>query len=200
MAELDVSQSGGKKGGKKRSKKSAGRVDLTAMVDLGFLLITFFMLTTTFNKPKAMDVIMPSKEDLQDDTQDDVPASKVISLILGKEDKIYWYEHVDPGQPPQMQVADFNDPKDIEKVIFDKQKAVAAKWGNKDEMICLIKTMDDAKYKNLVAILDEMPITDTKRYAIVDLAAPEKEMVEKLYADPNFDTGTSSDAAGRERR
>ncbi len=192
MAELDTSGGGGKKGGKKRSKKSPGRVDLTAMVDLGFLLITFFMLTTTFNKPKAMDVIMPDKTELPPEDRPDVPASKVISLILGKDDKVYWYEHVDPGLAPQMQIANFAEPKDVEKVLYDKQKIVAAKWGDKYEMIALIKTMPDAKYKNLVSILDEMPITDTKRYAIVDIEDAEKEMVEKLYADPTFNTGATA--------
>ena len=69
MAEMDVSSSGGgKHGGKQRSKKSSTRVDLTAMVDLGFLLITFFMLATTMNKPKTMQIIKP--EDLEDEKQE----------------------------------------------------------------------------------------------------------------------------------
>lgn len=191
MAELDTSSSGGHKGGKKRAKKSPGRVDLTAMVDLGFLLITFFMLTTTMNKPKAMDIVMPSKDKIKTDEIPEVEASKVLNLIIGKDDKLYWYEAVDGGVPPQMEIADLTNPMDIEKLIIDKQKKVAAKWGNSNEMIALIKTMPDAKYKNLVFILDEMPVTKTGKYAIVDLAKPEQAMVEQLYADPNFKNQTA---------
>ena len=190
MAELDTSSSGGHKGGKKRAKKSPGRVDLTAMVDLGFLLITFFMLTTTMNKPKAMDIVMPSKDKILQEEIPEVAASKVLNLIIGKEDKLYWYESVDGGVPPQMEIADLTNPMEIEKVIIEKQKKVAAKWGNANEMIALIKTMPDAKYKNLVFILDEMPVTKTGKYAIVELAKPEQAMVEQLYSDPNFKNQT----------
>ncbi len=68
MAEMQTSDSGShKKGSKKvRTKKMSTRVDLTAMVDLGFLLITFFMLATTMNKPKTMEVNKPAKEDKED--------------------------------------------------------------------------------------------------------------------------------------
>jgi len=62
MAELNQDSGKGGKGGKVRSKKNGGKVDLTAMVDLAFLLITFFMLTTSLNKPQAMDVAMPDKD------------------------------------------------------------------------------------------------------------------------------------------
>ena len=79
MAEMNVPESGAKKGKKKaRSKKMSTRVDLTAMVDLGFLLITFFMLATTFNKPKTMEVNKPAK----DDDMKDQPAIKSMDLAI----------------------------------------------------------------------------------------------------------------------
>src|ERR1700712_3740925 len=89
MAELDTSSKDGK-GGKVRSKKASTRVDLTAMVDLAFLLITFFMLTTTLNKPQAMDLAMPDKDQKKDD-QLAVAASRTMTVLLGSNDKIEWY-------------------------------------------------------------------------------------------------------------
>src|ERR1700761_8700092 len=88
MAELDTSGGGkGKKGGQ---KKKAVRVDLTAMVDLAFLLITFFILTTTLNKPKAQELIMPDKDDITKD-QLPVPETRTMTLLLGANDKLEWF-------------------------------------------------------------------------------------------------------------
>src|SRR6188472_247022 len=93
MAEMVASGGGGhKKGDKKRGKKMSTRVDLTAMVDLGFLLITFFMLATTFNKPKTMEVNKPAKEDEKDKKEEPpIKMSKTASLMLGARDKLYAY-------------------------------------------------------------------------------------------------------------
>jgi biopolymer transport protein ExbD len=91
MAELDTSGGGSKKGGKIRSKKQSTRVDLTAMVDLAFLLITFFMLTTTLAKPKAMDIAMPDKDEENPETQLDVADNRTITVLLGDNDRLEWY-------------------------------------------------------------------------------------------------------------
>ena len=81
MAELDTSGGGGKKGGKVRSKKASTRIDLTAMVDLAFLLITFFIMATTLAKPKAMDTYWPDKS--KKDVQLPVPESRTMTVLLG---------------------------------------------------------------------------------------------------------------------
>ena len=86
MAELDTSGKGGGKGGKIRSKKASTRIDLTAMVDLAFLLITFFIMTTTLAKPKAMDMFMPDKS--KKDVQLPVPETRTMTVWLGANDKI----------------------------------------------------------------------------------------------------------------
>src|SRR5689334_9678619 len=90
MAELDTSGGGKKKGGKIRSKKQSARVDMTPMVDLMFLLITFFMLTTTLAKPQAMDLAMPDKDEKNND-QFEVADNRTMTILLGKDDKLEWY-------------------------------------------------------------------------------------------------------------
>lgn len=91
MAQMDTASSGDKKGGKK-GKKLSTRVDLTPMVDLAFLLITFFMLTTTMNKPQAMQINMPVERNPDDPPPPEVPAAKVLTLILGSNNVIWYYE------------------------------------------------------------------------------------------------------------
>src|SRR3954469_5065431 len=97
MAELDTSGGGKHKGGKVRSKKTSTRIDLTAMVDLAFLLITFFILTTTLNKPKAMDLAMPDKD--EQNTQLPVAASRTMTVLLGSNNKVEWFVG-EPGKTP----------------------------------------------------------------------------------------------------
>src|SRR6476660_7178552 len=90
MAELDTSGGGKNKGGKVRSKKQSTRVDLTAMVDLAFLLITFFMLTTTLAKPQAMDLAMPDKDEKLDQ-KFEVADNRTMTILLGSGNRVEWY-------------------------------------------------------------------------------------------------------------
>src|SRR6186713_1205160 len=97
MAEMDTSSGGGhKKGpGVKKGKKLSTRVDLTPMVDLGFLLITFFMFTTTLSKPKTMQINMPYKEDnIKEEDQTKIKASTVVTILLSSNHRIYYYEGI----------------------------------------------------------------------------------------------------------
>jgi len=174
MAELDSSGGGGKKkGGKVRSKKQNARVDMTPMVDLMFLLITFFMLTTTLAKPQAMDLAMPDKDEKNDD-KFEVADTRTMTILLGARDRLEWYiGSVDkPISAPQL---DNYGKKGIRKAILDKIKEVRAKTGK--GLIVLIKASDKSNYKNLVDILDEMKITNVGvnggTYAIVDITEPE---------------------------
>src|SRR6188508_1902508 len=96
MAEIQEGGGGGHKGGKKRAKKMSTKIDMTPMVDLAFLLLTFFMLTTTFNKPQTMEINMPTNEKTPDPTE--LPASKALTVILGKNDKVYYYQGLNDGK------------------------------------------------------------------------------------------------------
>jgi biopolymer transport protein ExbD len=162
MAEMNLPNSKTHHKSGLRAKRLSTRVDLTAMVDLGFLLITFFMLATTFSKPKAMEINMPDKN--SGGLMHPLKASRSLTILLGERDKVYTY--VDP-ENPQMDSTDFSR-TGIRALLFKRQTEVAAQWGNKNELVVLIKSMPKARYQNLVDILDEMSITGTKRYAIVD--------------------------------
>lgn len=157
MAEMEVKQSGHKKGpGVKKAKKASTRVDLTPMVDLGFLLITFFIFTTTMSQPTSMNLAMPKDTDKPDEINK-VKESGSLTLMLGKGNVIYYYFGNDPAT---MQTTGY---KDLRKIILDKKKSTPA-----DDLFIIIKPDKDASYKNAVDVLDEMSIDDINRYAMVD--------------------------------
>ena len=176
MADIEVKDKGGGKG---RSKKLPTRVDFTPMVDLGFLLITFFMLATTLSKPQAMELNVPAKEEKPEDTTV-IKESKALTLILGENDTLYYYIGV---KEPQVNFIDFSVPKNVEAVIYDRQNAVQRQYGDKDELVVLIKAMAASKYKNMVNILDEMSITNTKRYALVDFTEADSMIIYGLFKE-----------------
>jgi biopolymer transport protein ExbD len=172
MAEMDTSGGGGhKKGpGVKKGKKLSTRVDLTPMVDLGFLLITFFIFTTTMSQPTAMRLFLP--KDVKDpNEQNKVKNSAVITLMLGKNDVIYYYEG-DSAQ--KLQPTDF---KKIRDIVIDKKRRTDPK-----DFVVVIKPTVDATYKNTVNILDEMTIDGVKRYAMVDISPVEYNFIKLTEA------------------
>jgi len=178
MAELDTS-GGGKKGGKVRSKKQSTRVDLTAMVDLAFLLITFFMLTTTLAKPQAMDLAMPDKDEKQPEAKLDVADNRTMTILLGKDNKLEWYIGLvdKPLSPPTV---DNYSRTGIRKALIENNKNILAQTGDpKKGLIVLIKPSDKSTYKNLVDILDEMKISNIQTYAIVDIFDQEIELMKR---------------------
>jgi biopolymer transport protein ExbD len=188
MAEMDVSSSGGhKKGpGVKKGKKLSTRIDLTPMVDLGFLLITFFMYTTTMSKPKTMEINMPFKdENLKPQDETKIKASTALTILLSKDHRIYYYEGLgdDPNTPPNVQVTYFKPTDGIRDVIINKIKKVdelkqQGALTPTDKMTVLIKPDDNSTYEDLVNILDEMSINDVRVYAIVDITPVDKEFIQ----------------------
>ncbi len=169
MAELDTSGGGKKKGkGKHKAKKKSTRVDLTPMVDLAFLLVTFFMLTTTFSKPQTMEINMPVKDKEQKEQQA-VKESKAMTIILGGNDKIYWYMGI---TNPQLDTTNYSA-DGMRKILLEKNREI-------NDLVVLIKPSEDAKYKNVVDMLDEMNIVGVKRYALVDITPMELDLIKKF--------------------
>lgn len=177
MAELNQDSGGGKKkGGKIRSKKQGGRVDLTAMVDLAFLLITFFMLTTSLNKPNAMDVTVPDKneEDLEDRLE--VADDRTTTILLAGNNKIVWYSGLFDNPIEGPETVDYGA-EGIRKVLLRKLVEVPQRTG--DDLIVVIRPSDDATHKNLVDILDEMKIVDAQKYSLGTILDIESEFLKQ---------------------
>lgn len=183
MAELNTGDGGGKKGGGKvRSKKQNSKVDLTAMVDLAFLLITFFMLTTSLSKPKSMDLGLPDKED-KDDVKMKTDQRRTVTVILGDNNQIKWFHGLLEAPEVGGSPATIGYGKEgIRKVLLARVASVPQVTGDKDKgLIVIIKPTKKATYRNLVDILDEMAICKVPTNAIVnDFSDEEKKLVDEL--------------------
>jgi biopolymer transport protein ExbD len=169
MAEMDTSGGGGhKKGpGVKKAKKMSTRVDLTPMVDLGFLLITFFVFTTTMSQPTAMKLFLPKDTDEKD--QNKAKESGSLTLMLGKNRAVYYYEGILKPDGSNFKTTNFTG---LRQVILDKKRSTPP-----GDLVIVIKPDNDATFKDVVDALDEMTINVIKRYAMVDIAEPEVQLI-----------------------
>ncbi len=176
MAEVDTGGGGHKKGpGVKKAKKQSTRVDLTPMVDLGFLLITFFVFTTTMSQATAMNLNEP-KDDPEN--QQKVKNSGAMTLLLGKNDQVYYYfGELSPTEAStQFKTSNF---KDIRDVILTKKKSTPI-----GDLMYIIKSDKDATFKNAIDVLDEMSINQIPpgHYAEVDMSDTEAELIKRTEA------------------
>jgi biopolymer transport protein ExbD len=177
MAELNTGDGGGGKGGKVRSKKQNSKVDLTAMVDLAFLLITFFMLTTSLSKPHSMDLSLPDKDPDDKTPPVKVDENRTMTVMLGENNKMVYYMGL--LSAPKIGPKDIAYGKDgIRRELLTQKKAVlaysTALGKPKNGIIVIIKLTKKSNYRNLVDILDEMGISGVDTYAIVPEFTPEE--------------------------
>ncbi|MFT4023486.1 MAG: biopolymer transporter ExbD [Flavihumibacter sp.] len=172
MAELDTSGGGhGKKGpGVKKGKKLSTRVDLTPMVDLGFLLITFFIFTTTMSQPTALRLFLP-KDTEKPEEQNKAKASGALTILLAKNNQIFYYEGELAPDASNFKSTGY---KEIRDIIINKKKSVKP-----EDFVVVIKPNKESSYKNVVDLLDEMAINVVKRYALVDISPVEDELITK---------------------
>ena len=176
MAEVQV-QDKSEKGGKVRSKKQSTRVDMTPMVDLNFLMLMFFMFTTTFSKPNVMDLGLPAKpkKDAPPPQRTEIDLTNSISLIIGKDNRIFYHQTDQAGLNENTLQETTYDKEGITKVIEQaKRRAKDVK-----KFTVIIKPTDDAVYKNFVDILDQMTITNSQQYGVTDIKPWEKAIYEK---------------------
>lgn len=155
------------------------RIDMTPMVDLGFLLLTFFVLTNDMQRPRAMQIVVPADNDNKEKVDDNVAQERVLNILLTGEDRIYYYQGL---KDPELNQTNFSA-EGIRQVIVKKQKEtlkdpkLIQQGIEERELIVMIKVAHDARHKNFVDIVDEMSITDQSRYMLVDITPTELLMV-----------------------
>jgi biopolymer transport protein ExbD len=140
-----------------RAKKMSTRIDMTPMVDLAFLLLTFFILTSTFIKPMVMSLGMPDSSAPGSPVNDE----NVLNLVLAEGNKVYWWD----GLEGPVQATNYSS-RGVREVLLRHK--------TNRNLIVLIKPTDESKYENIVDVLDEVTITNTERYAIVDFTPADK--------------------------
>ena len=203
MAEVQQKDNGGGKG---KQKKMTIRVDFTPMVDMNMLLITFFMLCTSLSKPQTMEISMPSNaKSITEEDQTKVKASRAITLILGGDDRVFYYT----GEPNYEDYTSLKETtyeadglramlmgrnadivakikalkaEKLEKKFSDEEyneRAMKIKDVNTAPVV-MIKATDDATYENLVDALDEMQICSISKYAIVDITEGDEFLLDNL--------------------
>jgi len=169
MAEMDTSGGGHKKGpGVKKGKKLSTRVDLTPMVDLGFLLITFFIFTTTMSSPTAMKLFLPKDADKPED-QTKAKESGVLTIMMGRDNNVFYYEGQLKPDGSNFKTSNF---KEIRDVLIDKKRRTPP-----EDFVVVIKPNEESTYKNVVDMLDEIAINVIKRYALVDISDSENQLI-----------------------
>lgn len=174
MASLDTGGGdvGHKKGpGVKKQKKGSTRIDMTPMVDLGFLLITFFIFTSTMSTPATMDLYMPKDTD-KDEEQNKAKESGALTVMMSKDNHVYYYEGQLAPDASNFKTTNFDPESGIRKVIMDKKRST-----NAEDLVIVIKPGKEATYKNTVDILDEMTINEVKRFALVDISDVEEQLI-----------------------
>ena len=194
MAELDTSGGGHKKGpGVKKGKKLSTRVDLTPMVDLGFLLITFFIFTTTMSQPTALKLFLPDDKVKQDE-QNKAKESGVLTILMGADNHIYYYEGQLKPDGSNFLSASYNGENSIRDVILKKKADVRSRSRDTEnpykDFVVVIKPGAECNYKNVIDILDEMAINVVKKYALVDISDGEAQLVK--ISDASSQTSASN--------
>lgn len=157
-------------------EKALPFIALTPMVDLGFLLITFFMLTTTMSKPKALQIQMPFKPAPAENPTKFI-ASAAITLMPAANHRLYYYEGI-LGDTTVMKNISLNKPDALRDILLEKQKTIAtAPREIERHLQVLIKPTQGAKLDDVIQALDEMQILQVTQFALTDISAEERKRI-----------------------
>ena len=201
MAEIQQNDKGGKKKG--QQKKMNIRVDFTPMVDMNMLLITFFMLCTSLNKPNTMEIAMPSNDKVKDEEQTKVKESRFITIWFDKDNKVYYCEGIPDYKNWESIKESSYEADGIRALILNRNKDVIAKIKelkekkangeiteeeyeeqakeirkDKNAPVVTVKGADDAIYKNMIDVLDELTIGNVATYALVPMEEGDSLLIE----------------------
>jgi biopolymer transport protein ExbD len=168
MAEIETKRSLEKK---KRFNKKSTRVDLTPMVDLGFLLLTFFVFTSALSEARAMDLVVPK----QADEPTELCESCVLTVMLDKGNRIKYYEGAAESNPPVNETSFSKE--GIRTVLMQKKANVEKVRGSADQFTLIIKPAEGSNFKNFVDITDEVTICQIKRYFVDELKEADKKLL-----------------------
>lgn len=160
MAGLDLGgDSGGGRHKKKRKTKRLGiHMDMTPMVDVAFLLLTFFMLATVFSRPQAMEINLP-----ESDVPIEIAESKVLTLRGGDDDNIYWNMGTEPGESIPY--------SELNALLVRQRQALG------DDLIAILKVDREGSYVNIVDMLDEIKLAGVTKFSIAPFTAQDSTLV-----------------------
>lgn len=170
MADVSASQSRGKQkhSGKKKKKRVGVRIDMTPMVDVAFLLLTFFILTTTMSKPETMEINLPP----DNKTDVEVPASNLLTLRVTDDFRLFWNIGIDkPEQIPGT---------DKKSKLINLGKTLKEKTAANSKLITLIKVDGKAKYIDMVDVMDELNLNEINRFSLSPMEDKDKKELENL--------------------
>ena len=150
----------GKKGARRKKRRVGIRIDMTPMVDVAFLLLIFFMVTTVFRTPQALEINLPPKEDVKVE----IAMSRVLELRILPDQRIYWRDAQNPWARTDM----------------TSVPTVLSPWKGNKEKVVVIRIDRDAKFNSMVKMIDELDLANLTRFSLQTLTADEKKEVESL--------------------
>ncbi len=161
MAAVETGQPRAAQKGKRKKRRVGVRIDMTPMVDVCMLLLTFFMLTTVFNKPQTMELNLPPDDKVTVEVQE----SALLTLRIDKDFQIYWQQ----GSVPKLEKVAF---KDLRSFLIERLR-------NNPKLITLVKVDRDATYENMVDVMDELNLANITRFSLAPLQDADKKLMSK---------------------
>ncbi|NUO81569.1 biopolymer transporter ExbD [candidate division KSB1 bacterium] len=151
--------SGRKKSGKKKMRRLAIRIDMTPMLDIAFLLLTFFMLTSVFPRPQTMETNMPPK-----DVEVEVGESNLLTLRVISDGTIFWNMGIETPQKVEF--------RDLRNLLEERNQS-------NPKLVTLIKVDRKSKYSNMVDVMDELQLARVNRFSLAEMKAVDFKVLEK---------------------